>query len=67
MININLNGKTTQIQSDLTLDQLLKGYHYPVGSFAVAINETFVPRSCYVETIVKSGDHIEIVTAMQGG
>jgi sulfur carrier protein len=34
---------------------------------AVALNGSVVPRSAWSETLLKPGDNIEIVRAMQGG
>jgi sulfur carrier protein len=34
---------------------------------AVALNGSVVPRSAWSETVLKPGDNIEIVRAMQGG
>lgn len=37
------------------------------GAFALALNENFVPKSQYADTILNENDRIEIVAPMQGG
>lgn len=37
------------------------------GAFALALNENFVPKSQYADTLVNENDRIEIVAPMQGG
>lgn len=37
------------------------------GAFALALNENFVPKSQYANTLVNENDRIEIVSPMQGG
>lgn len=49
------------------LQALLEQLGYQPNQFAVAVNETFVPRGQYRETVLQDGDCIEIVAPMQGG
>ncbi len=49
------------------LQALLEQLGYQPNQFAVAVNETFVPRGQYRETALQDGDRIEIVAPMQGG
>ena len=37
------------------------------GAFALALNENFVPKSQYADTLINENDCIEIVAPMQGG
>ena len=37
------------------------------GAFALALNENFVPKSQYADTLINENDRIEIVAPMQGG
>ena len=66
MITISVNGDTVETTKDITLDKLLKQLGYIEG-FAVAINTTFVSISQYKQTIIKNGDKIDILSAIQGG
>lgn len=66
-IAVQLNDETTVIPGDLSLKELLTHLDYPQQNFAIAINETFVPRSQYSTTKIHADDAIEIVAPMQGG
>ena len=37
------------------------------GAFALALNENFIPKSQYADTLLNENDRIEIVAPMQGG
>ncbi|MBE0493477.1 MAG: sulfur carrier protein ThiS [Thiomicrospira sp.] len=37
------------------------------GAFALALNQNFVPKSQYANTLINENDRIEIVAPMQGG
>ncbi len=67
-MNICINGVMHMIDMPLNLIELLEkeGFQQDKG-FAVAINQTFIPRSLYEQTWIQAEDHIEIVMPMQGG
>lgn len=65
-IEISLNGDITQCLQGERLATFLQRSGYETG-FAVAVNDTFVPRSCYQDQEIKQGDCIEVVAPMQGG
>lgn len=67
MITIQFNQENIQCHKDLQLDQLLMQQGYSGDHFAVAVNRHFVPRPHYSQVQIKEHDHIEIITAMQGG
>ncbi len=67
MIDIQFNGNVISIPDGISLNDLLKEKEYQENTFAVAVNECFVPRSQLTEIIISAGDRIEVVTAMQGG
>lgn len=76
MRTIWVNGAEQPLGDDVTLRTLVAeqvpgavpghGDGRPRG-VAVAINETIVPRGAWDTTDLRSGDHVEIVTAVQGG
>jgi sulfur carrier protein len=35
--------------------------------FAVAVNLQFVPKTQYAQTLIKAGDHIDIIAPITGG
>lgn len=64
-MKIFVNGKETEHLPDMTLQVLLS--ELSVKESAIAVNETFVPRHQYQQTLLSDGDRVEIVTPMQGG
>jgi len=67
VLNLSINGELTDIESPLTLAELLEYKGYARQKVAVAINGEFVPRSCYGETVIDDSDNIDIVRAVGGG
>jgi len=67
MPTIKLNDQNLTIAEQQNLAGLLQELGYVPNSFAVAINQTFVARTDHPATILKDGDELIIVTAMQGG
>lgn len=49
------------------LTEILDNQGYRNGQFAVAVNQQFVPRQKYNQTIIREGDIIDIIMPMQGG
>lgn len=66
-ITIKVNGETTIISEGLNLIEMLKTQGYTCELVAIALNETFVARDDYINTLVKSNDTLDIVAPMQGG
>lgn len=67
MINIQFNGEPFSFNATMTLAELLQQQQPADQPFAVAINQTFVPRSQYDRHRVEDGDSVELVVPMQGG
>jgi len=67
MIEVVVNGEKSEIKEDLNIDEMIAVLGYKEKSFAVAINNTFVPLSEYKECKIKDGDLIEILAPMVGG
>ncbi|MEZ5523742.1 MAG: sulfur carrier protein ThiS [Pseudomonadales bacterium] len=63
---ILINGQPIPLQNDQSLLSLLEqfGAREP---YVVALNETFIPRSSYLEQQVQAGDRIEVLQPIQGG
>jgi len=66
-MQLNINGVAEDWPEGTTLAALLEKKGLKAGSIAVAINLTFIPRSRYSGTMLKSGDAIEVVAPQQGG
>lgn len=63
---VSINGIDKKIGNNLFVSGLVTELKLS-GKFAIEINGEIVPRSCYMETILKENDRIEIVGAIGGG
>ena len=63
---VSINGIDKKIGNNLFVSGLVAELELN-GKFAIEINGEIVPRSCYMETILKENDRIEIVGAIGGG
>ena len=63
---VSINGIDKKIENNLFVSGLITELKLS-GKFAIEINGEIVPRSCYLETILKENDRIEIVGAVGGG
>ena len=61
-----VNGEAREIAAT-RVDALLGELDYEGTHFAIAVNYDVLPRSCWAETALKTGDEIEIITPRQGG
>ena len=63
-MNITVNGEPRAVAAPVALADLL-----PVerNGIAVAVNAVVVPRAEHTTTVLRDGDVVEIVTAVQGG
>lgn len=67
MIKITLNATVNTVESEISLAQLLQQHHYQTCMIAVAVNQTFIPRTDYADYLLQDNDKIDVVSAMQGG
>ena len=67
MIQIIVNGRNVEIESEMTIEQLLDTVEVPPNYLAVELNAHVVPREEYGDKIVKAGDDVEVVTLVGGG
>ena len=65
--SITLNGDSYQIDGDTPLTELLERLKMRRGRVAVEINREIVPKANYDATIVRAGDHVEIINFVGGG
>lgn len=65
-IDILLNDQPMQLQAGATLADAARasGVQPP---FAAAVNLQFVPRNQYVNTPLKAGDQVELISPVTGG
>ena len=65
-MRVTINGEQRDIAAT-RLDALLGELDYEGTHFAIAVNYDVLPKSRWAETLIKSGDEIEIITPRQGG
>ena len=64
-MQITVNGTPREVQA-VTLADILAECGFS-GRVATAVNEDFVPSSARATTVLKAGDRLEVLGAMQGG
>ncbi|MDF3054594.1 MAG: sulfur carrier protein ThiS [Gammaproteobacteria bacterium] len=64
---ILFNNVSLSMERELTLAELLVQQGYEENGFAVAVNQTFVPRSTYASVCIREGDKVDVIVPMQGG
>lgn len=67
MIKVTVNGRLSQIESEMSVEQLLGTVEVPPNYLAVEVNGDVVPREDYAASMVGAGDEIEVVTLVGGG
>ena len=65
--SITLNGDPYPLDADTPLTSLLERLNMRRGRVAVEINQEIVPKADYDATIVRAGDHVEIINFVGGG
>ena len=66
-VKIVLNGEPKELQSNLSIQQLLDALALPAGRVACEVNLKIIKRGLYPETVLKEGDSVEIIQAIGGG
>ena len=67
MAKITINGELKEIEGITLLTDLLQSLKLNAPYFAVAINDSVVPKSIQASTEIKEGDRIEVIHAVGGG
>lgn len=65
--SITLNGEQYPLSADTPLTALLERLNMRRGRVAVEINREIVPKVKYDATMVRAGDHVEIINFVGGG
>lgn len=67
MVNIKVNNKNHQFQSNNSLELILTALDISVNGIAVAVNQDIISKSDWGIKTINEGDEILIITATQGG
>ena len=65
-MHVFLNGNEIPTQKAISLEEFIQ-LHKQSDTFAVAVNANFVPKTDYTKTQLQPGDHIDMVSPIQGG
>lgn len=66
-VPITVNGEPRRVAAPSTVADVVAEFSESPKGIAVARNAEVVPRSEWATTEVGAGDHIEVLTAAQGG
>ena len=66
MIEVSVNNERRAIAPERPLSELLGEWGFG-EQVAVAVNESFVPRSRYASYTLQGGDRVDVVAPVQGG
>ena len=67
MIKIHLNGKEQEIQTGMTVSDILLKWKVRPELVTVEVNENILQKLDYDGTEIKQGDNVEFVFYMGGG
>jgi sulfur carrier protein len=66
-MKICLNGENKEMETGLTLQQLLDQMKIPAGRVACEVNLKIIKKAFYGMTPLHEGDAVEIIQAIGGG
>ena len=66
-VEVKLNGEPRELPDGTTVAQAVAGLTALGTGIAAAVNGEVIPRGSWAATLLRAGDHIEVVTAVQGG
>jgi thiamine biosynthesis protein ThiS len=66
-VRITVNGESHDLETSVSVDELLRSLRVAAARVAVEINEEVVPRATYPQRRVVAGDRVEIVQFVGGG
>lgn len=66
-LTVTVNGRPHKVEPGTTVAAVVASMTPAAQGVAVAVNEAVVPRAEWASTSLAEADHIEILTAVQGG
>jgi sulfur carrier protein len=67
VLEVVINGEPRQVESSISVADLLEQLDARAPHVAVEVNEQLVPRAQHADCRLAAGDRIEIVTLVGGG
>ncbi len=66
-VQVRLNGEPRELPDGTTVALAVAELTPAATGVAAAVNGDVVPRGSWTRTLLHDGDHVEVVTAVQGG
>jgi sulfur carrier protein len=66
-VEVKLNGEPRELPDGTTVAQAVAQLTVLSTGIAAAVNGAVVPRGSWAATLLRAGDQVEVVTAVQGG
>ena len=66
-VQVKLNGEPRELPDGSTIAQAVAALAAAPSGVAAAVNGDVVPRRSWAATVLRDGDQVEVVTAVQGG
>jgi sulfur carrier protein len=66
-IQVKLNGEPRELPDGTTMVQAIAELTPAASGVAATVNGQVVPRGSWTVTLLRDGDQVEVVTAVQGG
>ena len=66
-VQVKLNGELRELPEGSTIAQAVAELTAGPSGVAAAVNGDVVPRGSWAATVLRDGDQVEVVMAVQGG
>ena len=66
-VQVKLNGEPRDLPDGSTIARAVAELTTAPAGVAAAVNGDVVPRGSWASTVLRDGDQVEVVTAVQGG
>jgi sulfur carrier protein len=66
-VEVKLNGEPRELPYGTTVAQAVAELTAAATGVAAAVNGEIIPRGSWAATLLRAGDQVEVVTAVQGG
>ena len=66
-VQVKLNGEPRELPDGATVARAVAELTSASTGIAAAVNGDVVPRGSWTATLLRDGDQVEVVTAVQGG
>jgi len=66
-VEVKLNGEPRDLPEGTTVAQAVAELTALGTGIAAAVNGDVIPRGSWAATLLRAGDQVEVVTAVQGG